>query len=96
MRLPFFTPVSYAGLPDTQLRFYSHQILLQDFEKRLVPYISYVEDVLFEWTHGNISSTDSKVRNLIASEILELKRKSWVAVFLHDFSLPIFVDHELY
>ena len=61
-----------------------------------MPYISYVEDVSFEWTHCNTSSTDSKVRNLIASEILELKRKSWVAVFLHDFSLPIFVDHELY
>lgn len=88
MRLPFFTPVSYAGLPDTLTKSY--------FEKRLVPYISYVEDVSFEWTHCNTSSTDSNVRNLIASEILELKRKSWVAVFLHDFSLPIFVDHELY
>ena len=70
--------------------------LITSFEKRLVPYISYVEDVSFEWTHCNTSSTDSKVRNLIASEILELKRKSWVAVFLYDFSLPIFVDHELY
>ena len=53
-----------AGLQNTQLRFYSYQTLLQDFEKGLAPYIRYVEDVSFELACSRISDCgeDAKVK----------------------------------
>ena len=58
MRLPFFPPVTYRGIAKhtVKILFLPNLIIL-------VPYISYVEDVSFEWAHCNISSTESKVTN---------------------------------
>ena len=64
-----FAPLTLSALPNLAKGKFRPNFILWNFEKQIAPCVSTGRELLFEWSHHRIWSTDSKVRVTLKNSI---------------------------